>query len=335
MQKIIIAMGIVLALLVAIGLSLPQHARVVASLEIDARPATVFALVNNFSRVTLWSPWLERDPGAQVDISGPDRGVGAQMAWKGPVLGVGSQLITASEPYSHVATVINPGEQAQALSWFDLRDTGTSTVVNWSFETDYGFNLVGRYTALLLNGVIRRDYEQGLRNLAELAESLPRADFSDLQVERLEVEGQEIAFRSAAAPRDPASMSRAMGDAYFRVLNFVDAYQLQEAGAPLAIIRSFDGNKLQFDAAIPVRGVTENTPREHDGIKLGRTYAGPVLRVLHQGPYGELNKTQRKMAAYLAAHGIERNGDFWETYVNDPATVPESEILTEVYYPVR
>ena len=45
--------------------------------------------------------------------------------------------------------------------------------------------------------------------------------------------------------------------------------------------------------------------------------------------------THRKVAAYLAAHGIERNGDSWESYVSDPAKVAENELLTYVYYPIR
>lgn len=335
MQKVILSLLVLIALLIVVGLSLPQHARVTATLEIDARPATVYALINDFSRVVLWSPWLERDPKARVDIAGPRRGVGARMHWDGLVLGSGSQLITASEPYEFVATEINPGEKSQALSRFDLEDTGQSTLVSWSFETDNGYNLVARYTALLLNGVIRRDYEHGLRNLAALAESLPRADFSDLQVEYLGVEGQDIAFRATSSTQDPDAMAAALGAAYFQVLNYIDANELRDAGAPLAIIRAFDGNKIRFDAAIPVRGINDGTPREEQGVKLGQTYAGDVIRVIHQGSYRNLGDTQRKIAAYLAAHGIERNGDSWEAYVNDPASVPESELLTEIYYPVR
>ena len=33
--------------------------------------------------------------------------------------------------------------------------------------------------------------------------------------------------------------------------------------------------------------------------------------------------------------GIERNGDAWESYVSDPAKVPEAELVTLIYYPVR
>ena len=45
--------------------------------------------------------------------------------------------------------------------------------------------------------------------------------------------------------------------------------------------------------------------------------------------------THRKISAYLAAHGIERNGAAWESYVSDPGDVPEEQLITYVYYPIR
>lgn len=314
---------------------LPRYANVVASHEIDARPATVFALVNDFNRVSQWSPWLETDPNARVEISGPERGVGASMSWDGLVLGSGSQVITESRPYELIDTLINPNEPSVARSRFEFRDTGSSTIVDWSFEADYGYNLVGRFTALLLRGVIRKDYESGLRSLAALAESLPRADFSGLDVQHLVVEAEDIAYRSASSKPDPDSMAAALGRAYFQVLNFIDAQGLDESGAPLSISRSFDGSKMQFDAGIPIRGITATTPTEAAGVEIGKTYAGAVVRVTHFGPYQNLIQTHRKLTAYLAAHGIERNGDSWESYVNDPTTVSDAEIRTDVYYPIR
>jgi effector-binding domain-containing protein len=53
------------------------------------------------------------------------------------------------------------------------------------------------------------------------------------------------------------------------------------------------------------------------------------------GSYRNLSTTQRKIAAYLAALGIERNGDAWESYVSDPGKTPEAELVTLIYYPVR
>jgi hypothetical protein len=42
--------------------------------------------------------------------------------------------------------------------------------VTWAFDTDFGYNLVGRYFGLMLPRSIGADYEKGLANLKDLAE---------------------------------------------------------------------------------------------------------------------------------------------------------------------
>jgi effector-binding domain-containing protein len=335
LRKVLYGVSGIIAVLVVVGLALPRHARVEVTTRISARPATVFALVNDFHRVSLWSPLLETDPNARVIYSGPVRGVGATMRWDGGIIGSGSQTIIASRAFDHVATVINPGTAAAARTWFDLTPDDDGTSVVWGFESDYGFNLVGRYFAPMFAGIVRRDYAIGLANLRELAESLPAADFSDLEIEAIVVEPAEIAYLSTTAKPEPAAISAAMSTAYFQILTFIDAENLQEAGAPLSITKSFRGSELLFDAAIPVRGVTESTPRDGATVKLGFTYGGPVIRVKHIGSYRSLAMTHGKITAYLAALGIERADPPWEAYVSDPTQVAEEELLTLVYYPVR
>jgi effector-binding domain-containing protein len=230
--------------------------------------------------------------------------------------------------------MINPGESGEARTWFDLEADSGATRVTWRFETDYGFNVLGRVFGLAFTGIVRRDYESGLARLRGLAESLPAADFSDLEIEQLVVAAAEIAYRPTTSIPEPASISEAMGDAYFEILSFIDEQGLSEAGAPLSITRSFSGSELLFDAAIPVRGVTEATPREGPRVRIGTTYAGNVIRVRHVGSYRTLGATHLKIGAYLAALGIERGGAAWESYVSDPTKVPESELVTYVYYPI-
>ena len=334
-QKFIIAIGGFVALLIVVGLALPRQASVSASIRVDAPAATVFALVNDFHRVSLWSPWLNSDPNARIVYSGPERGVGAAMTWDGTIIGSGTQVITVSRPFEHVESVMNAGEPGEARSWFDIERANGDTRITWGFAADYGYNLIGRYFALLLAGVVQRDYAQGLERLKDLAESLPGADFSDLVVERLVVESAEIAYLSTRSVPEPAAISKAMGNAYFEILSFIDRHELTEGGAPLSITRSYSGSELLFDAAIPLRDVTDAARRDSAAVKIGRTYAGTVLRARHLGSYRTLGATHRKIAAYLAALGIERNGDAWESYVGDPTRVAEEDLLTDVYYPIR
>ena len=121
--------------------------------------------------------------------------------------------------------------------------------------------------------------------LKTMAEYLPPADFSDVEVEHQTMEAMDIVFLPTASAPEAAAISAALGGAYFELLNFMDKYRLREAGAPMSISGSFDGSLLRFDAAIPVRGLDEKTARNSSGVQLGRTYAGPVIRVKHVGAY--------------------------------------------------
>jgi effector-binding domain-containing protein len=334
-QKLIYGIGAVLALLIIIGFALPRTNQVEVRIEIDAHQATVFALVNDFRRFALWSPWAHTDPNARFLYAGPRRGEGAVVTWDGAIIGNGSQVITESRPFEWIGITMSPGEPGEAISWFALETGVGTTIVTWGFEADYGLNIVGRYFAWMLGGIVARDYHDGLVALKELAESLPRADFTDLAIEHIVVEAIDIALLPTTSRPEPAAISDALGKAYFQILGFIDDHKLAEAGAPLSITRRFNGAELVFDAAIPVRGVGESPLKSGAGVRISQTYAGPVIRIRHTGSYKLLASTHRKVSAYLAALGIERNGAAWESYVSDPGKVPEQDLLTYVYYPVR
>lgn len=335
MQKVIYGIGALFALLIIIGFTLPRTNRVEVSIEIDAHAATIFALVNDFHRFTLWSPWVETDPNARFLHSGANRGESAILTWDGSIIGSGSQMITESRPFDYVGIVMNPGEPGEAKSWFALTPGVGTTMVTWGFEADYGMNILGRYFASMLGGIVASDYKDGLAALKDLAESLPSADFSDIEIEHIVVEASDIAYLPATSRPEPAAISEAMGAAYFQILNFIDEHGLSDAGAPLSITRDFSGAELSFDAAIPIRGLNDATPRNTVGVRIGQTYAGPVIRVRHMGSYRQLSVTHRKISAYLAALGIERNGPAWESYVSDPGNVAENDLMTYVYYPIK
>lgn len=335
MQKLTVGIAGFVVLLLIIGFVLPSQSRFVVSTTVNAHPPTIYALINDLRRAALWSPITANDPSVHRVYSGPVRGSGASTSWDSPIAGSGTQTITESRPYEYVETLINAGEPGEVRTWFILNGSNGETNVDWGFEHDYGLNIIGRYFGLMATGVIRHDYQNGLGNLKELAESLPVVDFSDLQFEHLRVEPIQIAYVSTASAPLSAAKSEALGAAYFEVLSFIEKHSLQAAGAPLSIARAFSGAERRFDAGIPIRGVGETTPRSDGRVRIGETYGGTVIRVTHVGGYGRLFETHRKTAAYLAALGIEKTGDAWESYVSDPAEVDDRELLTHLYYPIR
>ena len=207
--------------------------------------------------------------------------------------------------------------------------------MTWVWQRHFGLNLAGRYFGLLLDGIRGPVLEEDLTSLAAIAERLPPADFSDLEVQHIFVESSDIAYVTTTSAPQAGAVTSAMSDSFFNILNFVKRHGLIEAGAPISITRTFAGSNLVFDAAIPIGGLTGATPRTENSVKIGKTYEGQVIRARHSGAYASLGRTHDKIAAYLAAKGIARNGDAWESYVSDPNRRDESGLTTYVYYPIR
>jgi effector-binding domain-containing protein len=332
--KILYAAGAVALLVVIVGLALPSTAHVSRETTIDAPAATVFALASDVRRMQEWSPWVDLPQNFSPTFRGPGRGPGASVHWKSPQTGSSRLTVVESAPFRSVVMEIERDGSAPYRSVLTLDGSDARTLVMWTFDSHAGLDLLERYLRPVLARRVGRIYEQGLLNLKSMAESLPRADFSDLEIEHMIIDAAPIAYVTASSMPSTTAVSEAMGAAFFDVLRFLDRHGLKEAGAPISISRSFSGSRLVFDAAIPVTGITNTTPQSSDGVSLGTSYGGPVIRVTHVGSYGELATTHEKIAAYLAAYGMQQNGQAWESYESDPARTPEAELRTYVWYPV-
>lgn len=164
---------IFLALLVLAGFLFPRTATTERSVYIAEPPQVVFPYLNNFRHFNKWSPWYQLDPETEYRYEGLPEGSGAVMKWTSdnPSVGNGSQTITASEPYSRVATALDFGEQGTAKAEFDLKPQGSGTNVTWSFSSDMGGGPIARWMGLMVSKMVGQSYEEGLQNLKELTES--------------------------------------------------------------------------------------------------------------------------------------------------------------------
>ena len=339
MKALKIVIGVIVALivlLVAIGYVLPNNSHVERSTVVNVKPATAYAVLNGFKQFRKWSPWEGLDPNTKYEFTGPIWGVGAKQAWSSPNpnVGTGSQEIVASEPDKSITIkLVFADFNSESTATYLLAPDGEGTRITWTNDTVFG-DLVGRYFGLMMDKMIGKDYELGLAQLKTLLESLPKDDFSGIELTVVETKPMPMLYVSESATAADAATK--IGGAFEQIASYMQAQGISQVAPPMAITRKFDEatQDWAFDAAIPVNKA-EPVPPADSAVKPGQTYGGWAIRATHTGPYETMQPTYGKLLAFKAVAGFEDNGNSWEHYVTDPGAVPAASLKTHVYWPIK
>ncbi|MCH9650773.1 MAG: SRPBCC family protein [Deltaproteobacteria bacterium] len=336
LKKLFVGLLALIAILVVVGFLLPDDFHLERSVTIDAPACTIFAQLDNFHRFNAWSPWADIDPNAQYSISGTPKSVGHKMSWASEDrnVGTGSQEITALEPYRRVESLLDFGDQGQPDVFFDLQPEGDAVKVVWGFDTSFEGSLIGRYFGLFFDNMIGPSYEKGLSRLKAVAEALPDTDWCDADIEITEVAERTIASTEGESGTGSEEVSAAIGEAYGKVLGFLGKRNLQAAGAPLTINKTWGEDGYQFEAAMPLATNPNLEAAEGAEVVIRDLPATRAVRLIQKGSYSQMEGNYAALEAYLEANGLNASGHSWAEYLNDPATVAEEELVTHIYIPV-
>jgi effector-binding domain-containing protein len=334
--KIVLALLVLLAVVFLLGgVLLPDRAAVSRSVTIDRPPAQVFAVANDLSRFNEWSPWYPMDPAASYRFEGPASGPGATMHWSGKAeVGTGTLRIVDSQAPSRVATQVafdGFGEPADAVILIEPDGAGGSTV-SWQFDVALT-GPTARWFGLMMPGMVGDDYETGLAKLKALLESLPAVDLSTMDVQRTQVEAQDVIAIAGSAPiADMAAVSARLGELYGELIAYAALNNLELAGSPMTFTQSTDPDTWRFQAALPVRLTGALTPAAP--IELLRSHAGEALVFEHVGPYEGLADARLRLEAWAASHGLPRAGPIQDVYVSDPGDTAPEALVTRLVFPL-
>jgi hypothetical protein len=141
------------------------------STRVQAAPATIHALLDDFHQWQRWSPWEGLDPELKRDYSGPDHGVGSTYHWSGnKKAGEGEMRMTESSP-SGVAVDLEflKPFKATNVTRFDLTPADGATDVTWTM-TGTRSAVMGLMGKLFFDQAIAKDFDQGLASLKREAE---------------------------------------------------------------------------------------------------------------------------------------------------------------------
>jgi uncharacterized protein YndB with AHSA1/START domain len=159
------------AVLLGGGLLLSPKFVVTRATTMTAPPDKVYGLVADPRQWKLWSAWNLRDPAMQIEYTGAPSGQGAVWAWKSASQGDGRMTFTRAEPGQLLGyELFFPDFGTTSTGELRLQPEGTGTRVTWTMNGDMGSNPLFRWFALNADGMVGKDFDEGLANLKTLAE---------------------------------------------------------------------------------------------------------------------------------------------------------------------
>ena len=146
-----------------------------------------------------------------------------------------------------------------------------------------------------------------------------------------------VAECRATSTADSSAISAAVGRAFERIHAFQQTNGITAAGPPRVVYTEWSPAGVHFTAAIPIAAAPPNVSTSPD-VSIATIPETQALRFQHRGPYREIRTTYGRIEAWLRARGgIKTPSDWaryspmWDEYMSDPATTPESELLTRIY----
>jgi effector-binding domain-containing protein len=148
----------------------------------------------------------------------------------------------------------------------------------------------------------------------------------------------ELPARPVAMTRGKAQWSdgfKTIMEAIAKIDAAVGSAGLARAGRPFAVFLETDEESFQFEAMIPVAEKPQGRTSLAEGIEIGSSPAGKVIKFQHRGPYDEIESTYNLITAFLDEKGLEAQNLFIEEYLTDTKESDNVGLEADIYVFVK
>lgn len=122
-------------------------------------------------------------------------------------------------------------------------------------------------------------------------------------------------------------------DAFASLKDYVDKEGIQPSGNTMTIYTQTDDSGFRFLAAMPIATEPKEPPK--GDIAIGKTLAGRALKFTHRGSYEAMDTTYEAITNYLDDRQLDAKDTFIEEYVSGPLKAGDSDLVVEVYVPLK
>ncbi|HEX7801224.1 MAG TPA: polyketide cyclase [Pseudoxanthomonas sp.] len=284
--EFLIALALVLALFLVVGLVLPSKRHLVESTETNRRMTIVFDTINNVRRLKDWN-LLMPSKASELTFSGGGEGhtgVGARVDFNSADKrwGKGHWEITESEApagtgggkVGYAIEDRTPGGDKKTV--FTLEPTGKNgrnVKVTQTYDVNYGWNLLGRFNGMYVSRHVGDSVKASLSKLTNMLATVPNFDYriegsklTGLKVVELPAEDL-LVVKAGNIDRNNEVIKASIKANQEWIKRVMESNGLEAAGPVRIVTTDFGTEKYAFDVAQPVRKRSGGAPKPANGDK--------------------------------------------------------------------
>lgn len=260
--EFVVALIIVFIIAVIVGLFLPRHAHIERSTEISHNPQQIYDVLNNFRRFPdyVGGEFQAQDPQVKFSLSGPAYGPGATISWTGDQPQDSGKLVDKSGKIdlagnSTVTWDLTNAWRGQNKA-FTLQVTPRHgqrvSEITWSYDVDYGWNLIDRYSQLWIHGAPASMIQYGLDSLQNMLAGIPNVGYDKLNPGLYRTQATPVLLVSTTATRTLDDIDTAKSAALEQIDAAMAKLGVKAAGPTTTVTTEWGDTTYTFDLAVPI-----------------------------------------------------------------------------------
>lgn len=265
--EFIVALIMVFVLAVIVGLFLPSSAHIERSIQISHNPRHIYDVLDNFRRFPDYAggQFTADDPNTKFSLSGPAYGPGATISWSGDTATVGdgsfvnkSGNIDITNKSIVVWDVTNNWRGKNKVFTITVTPNQRQNVstVTWAYDVDYGWNLLGRYSALWIHGAPASLIQYGLDGLQTMLAGINNGDYSNVNPGLYRTPATPVLLVSVKTPYTVDDIDTSKAAAMKEIQAAMSKLGVKATGPTTTISTSHDETNYFFDLAVPIDATT-------------------------------------------------------------------------------
>lgn len=127
------------------------------------------------------------------------------------------------------------------------------------------------------------------------------------------------------------ALPKVIGESYMKIIRYIAELGEQPADAPFTAYHNLDMQNLDVEMGFPI----SRSLAGQGEIQAGEIASGKVVSCMYKGAYANMKAPYNEMFEWIAEHGYQQSGVYYEFYYNSPADVPENELLTKIVMPLK